>query len=102
MYGEEGGAPHSHDTKLKPVPCFWNVIFYPLSINTSQESFSLETKYIQKCLHFQTKQNNKDYIRDNFNMHKNKITSRVHRSKLWKLQAMNHKLLIEPFLPDCV
>ena len=46
MYGEEGVATHSHYTKFKPVPCFWNVIFYPLSINMNQESFSLETKYI--------------------------------------------------------
>lgn len=71
MYGEEGVATHSHYTEFKPVPCFWNVIFYPLSINMIQESFSLETKYIRKCLHFQTKQNNKDY-RASFNMFQNK------------------------------
>ena len=71
MYGEEVGATHSHYTKFKPVPCFWNVIFYPLSSNTNQESFSLETNYIRKCLHFQTKQNNKDY-RASFNMCQNK------------------------------
>ena len=41
--------------------------YHPLQY---KNSFSLETKYMNtsKCLHFQTKQNNKDYIRDNFNL----------------------------------